>query len=291
MKRTALARSTKPPLPEDRLEALRSNAGRGGQPYWVPEENGCWRWQGHLAKKTGYATFGYGVEGTRYATPAHRAVYEALVGPIPQGLTIDHLCRNTGCVNPEHLEPVTMAENLRRGESPSALNGRKTVCKRGHDLVPRPGTDKWRLCAICREENQRKRRARKPKASTLKNRATTLHSAYVRARDGGCVRCRVNGAVPSSKLECSHLVSRRYTATRTYEWNACALCSSCHRFLTEHPNEAVAWNYYWCATFAPLSYDELIQKAYEGKDRVMRAEFWAGEIERLSRLLEEVNQT
>lgn len=80
---------------------------------WVEVDAGylspCWLWTGKQHKK------GYGliqVRGKRQR--AHRYVYEQLVGPIPEGLEIDHLCRNKPCVNPDHLEPVTLRENLRR---------------------------------------------------------------------------------------------------------------------------------------------------------------------------------
>lgn len=126
--------------------------------------------------------------------------------------------------------------------------------------------------------------------AALKRKATTLHSQYVRARDGACVRCRLNGAVPSSQLQCAHVVSRRYAATRTKEWNAMALCSACHRRLTEHPDEATAWNYIWCDLFGEKSYEEVRRIAYEGKDTVMRSPFWQSEIARLSALLEDVNR-
>lgn len=66
---------------------------------------------------------------------AHRVAWELYRGPIPKGLTIDHLCRNPSCVNVEHLEPVTMAENLRRGEGAPAKNARKTHCKNGHPFT------------------------------------------------------------------------------------------------------------------------------------------------------------
>ena len=73
------------------------------------DDNGCWLWLGHLDRR------GYGrleVNGT-YMN-AHRGVYTVFVGPIPDGLHLDHLCRNTTCVNPMHMEPVTNAENQRR---------------------------------------------------------------------------------------------------------------------------------------------------------------------------------
>lgn len=67
---------------------------------------------------------------------AHRVMYENCVGPIPEGLVLDHLCRNTICINPDHLEPVTVIENLMRGVGESAKNKRKTHCIRGHKFTP-----------------------------------------------------------------------------------------------------------------------------------------------------------
>jgi hypothetical protein len=76
---------------------------------------GCWLWTGQ-ANKGGYGAFSVGsrYDGNRRGVRAHRWAYEALVGPIPEGLQLDHLCRNPPCVNPAHLEPVTHAENMRR---------------------------------------------------------------------------------------------------------------------------------------------------------------------------------
>jgi len=81
----------------------------------------CWIWTAHRDAK-GYGSF----ESRR----AHRVAYEMMVGPIPDGLQIDHLCRVTSCVNPKHLEPVTLAENLRRAAAA------RTRCKRGHEFTP-----------------------------------------------------------------------------------------------------------------------------------------------------------
>jgi hypothetical protein len=118
------------------------------------DENGCWRWTGFISHK-GYGRF-------RFASNvghAHRFAYVALVGPIGDGLEIDHRCRVRDCVNPEHLEAVTHAENLKRRHP----NGLQTHCREGHEFTPdntyqRPnGT---RLCRICRRAEKARYRAR-----------------------------------------------------------------------------------------------------------------------------------
>ena len=78
--------------------------------------DGCWRWDGSRTRK------GYGrAQVARRHTGAHKALYEVMVGPVPTGLQLDHLCRNTWCVNPAHLEPVTPQENRRRQVSALTL--------------------------------------------------------------------------------------------------------------------------------------------------------------------------
>ena len=89
----------------------------------------CWEWQAYINKR------GYGEVGFRAKKRnAYKVFYEIFVEIVPKGLELDHLCRNTRCVNPAHLEPVTHIENMRRGNSASTLNMKKTHCKYGHEL-------------------------------------------------------------------------------------------------------------------------------------------------------------
>lgn len=94
---------------------------------------------------------------------AHRYVYEQVFGPIPNGLVIDHLCRNGLCVNPEHLEAVTNEVNILRGMGTPAVNSRKTHCKNGHELLPENCWNRKgrRACKICDKEYQKAKRLSK----------------------------------------------------------------------------------------------------------------------------------
>jgi hypothetical protein len=120
----------------------------------------CWLWRGTITAE-GYGQFAVTHDKRAYA---HRFAYELVNGAIPEGLTIDHLCRARSCVNPSHMEPVTRAENTLRGESPSAENHRKTECARGHAYAagntyvdPRG----YRHCRVCLRARTREYKARK----------------------------------------------------------------------------------------------------------------------------------
>lgn len=117
----------------------------------------CWLWIGSL-NASGYGQFNPGGRGR--PVRAHRWAWEHLVGPIPEGLHIDHLCRNPPCVNPDHLEPVTPAENTRRGHHPSVRTRRSGTCRRGHVLaevgVERVSATSY-TCRACRRDKVRQR--------------------------------------------------------------------------------------------------------------------------------------
>ncbi len=138
--------------------------------FWskvMPEPNsGCWLWIASTSE--GYGQF---YDRARNAPArAHRVAYTALVGPILDGLHIDHLCRQTICCNPAHLEPVTLAENTRRGRSAERTRERHAAisnCPQGHPYdeantyrtVTKEGRP-HRMCKACRVERVRAFRAR-----------------------------------------------------------------------------------------------------------------------------------
>ncbi len=129
--------------------------------FWakVNKTNSCWLWTGLLSER------GYGIFKATKKVRAHRFAYELLIGPIPDGLSLDHLCRVRHCVRPSHLEPVTAAENNRRGDGLTAHNMRKTRCLRGHPFHEstsylRASRENSRHCRTCQAMRQKARRQR-----------------------------------------------------------------------------------------------------------------------------------
>lgn len=126
--------------------------------HWILDiETGCWLWLGSL-NKYGYGQFLFNNKTLK----AHRFSYEYHIGPIPDGLVIDHLCRVPECVNPNHLEAVTQQENVQRGIGNPNKN--KTHCKNGHEFtdentyVDKNGS---RYCRECKREWSKKYREKK----------------------------------------------------------------------------------------------------------------------------------
>lgn len=122
----------------------------------VDPETGCWRWTAAIDKE-GYAQ----VRADGRRQKAHRVAYELWVGPIPDGLVLDHVtargCVHRDCINPDHLEPVTSEENVRRGDN---LNRTKTHCPKGHPYSEE-NTYVWgpsRFCRECKRDLERAKR-------------------------------------------------------------------------------------------------------------------------------------
>lgn len=138
---------------------------RSREPFWhlvVDNGDGCWLWTGYVNDR-GYGIASFVRDGKHAATTAHRRAYNLMVGPVPDGLQLDHLCRVRLCVNPYHMEPVTPAENTRRSR-----HGEMTHCKRGHlfdvanTRVDRRGS---RQCRACLRTHMARYRARQALAA------------------------------------------------------------------------------------------------------------------------------
>jgi hypothetical protein len=136
--------------------------------FWAKVDRGnaegCWDWTGAFSSN-GYGHYFVGREhGQSKSVRAHRFAYELSVGDIPEDLVIDHLCRNRGCVNPAHLEPVTTRENIVRGEGFAAEQARRTHCVRGGHPLSGPNLyvnpRGERECRTCRADSVVRRRAR-----------------------------------------------------------------------------------------------------------------------------------
>lgn len=192
-------------------EALASLKKRLDEKWLLNPTNGCWEWQGTTR-------YGYGLIWAAHvggARLAHRMSYELYVKPIPDGLHIDHLCRNRCCINPAHLEPVTQAENNRRQPiSAGTINRDKTHCPQGH---PYDQTNTYWLsgnrrdCRECRNEIARNRRKSRREAKNIILRKDRTHCPSGHPYAGSNLiidQCR---RVPRRICrECSNATARRY---------------------------------------------------------------------------------
>jgi len=144
-------------------EALRSGHSKEPLPVFLAHVQntgeGCWEWD-HSRLNNGYGKFGAGKK--QYL--AHRYAWELFRGPIPEDMQIDHLCRNRGCVNPDHMRVVTLKENVLAGIGITALNAKKTHCPQGHPYDAENtyrGVKGERKCRECNKIYLRQRDARK----------------------------------------------------------------------------------------------------------------------------------
>lgn len=146
--------------------------------------SGCWLWVGARSPE------GY---GRMYHVYAHRWSYEHFIGAIPDGLQIDHLCRNRACVNPAHLEAVTQQVNILRGESACAKHAAKTHCDNGHALTPENvyvRANGGRMCRACKRAKDKvyqatpaaREKARETRAVYWSTRRDKKHEIQARYR-------------------------------------------------------------------------------------------------------------
>jgi hypothetical protein len=126
----------------------------------VSQPSGCWQWTGAVSR------LGYGKWSATYAAKrqhvltAHRVAFTLLIGNIPTDMTLDHLCRNRGCVNPDHMQVVTLKENIHRSFHPSIIISRSDTCSNGHREFYFNAKGK-RICKACARERQALCKARK----------------------------------------------------------------------------------------------------------------------------------
>lgn len=138
-------------------------------------DEGCWQWTRALT--SGYGQIGWHEGGVPFHGLTHRIIYEALVGQVPDGLALDHLCHDPAsckpvravdcphrsCCNPEHLQPATLGANVMRGGGFPPENAAKTHCPQGHrydDTNTYVASNGWRQCRTCRTEHVRAFRER-----------------------------------------------------------------------------------------------------------------------------------
>jgi hypothetical protein len=160
-------------------------------------QSGCWLWTGAVAAN-GYATTTTGSRSQRKYV--HRIAYTALIGEIPAGLELDHLCRNRRCFNPKHLEPVTRQVNTIRGDGPrklGVLNSSKVACKSGHpfnesNTYYRPTGG--RTCRTCQRERRLFAGFRRAQLAVIANPSIPAEHKVVAQRLLNCLEAKINAS-------------------------------------------------------------------------------------------------
>lgn len=201
---------------------------------YVIREDGCWEWTGSR-NSAGYGlTF---LDGR--PSKAHRALWVRTHGPVPEGLELDHLCRNRGCVNPAHLEPVTHRTNILRGKGITAEYAQKTHCPKGHPYsgynlrVTTPGARKCRVCTNRQRSanRSRPRGGQRGEANGLAKLTSTDVLRIFEWRRAGMTYQAIADRLPVSASQVSRVLRREV-------WTHCAAPSSTVLAHSEVPDDA-----------------------------------------------------
>jgi hypothetical protein len=168
------------------VERTRRTYDQNTSEYLIDLETGCWVWQ-RAKTKAGYGQVP--IDGKMLY--AHRVYYENNVGPIPEGLVLDHLCKNPACCNPDHLEPVTQAENMRRRRRPSCSHGHEMT---GDNVYVTPAGNRQ-----CRECNRARARDRVRLEGIAHRERRASKAANV---EGSSLTVPTRSTVPLGKCQC-----------------------------------------------------------------------------------------